>query len=139
LAVDNSTLQVTMNTPPTTPQKRQEKTQKVFTYASAVSKGQRMYEITLEDSYPPSIYLSQCDLIQWGWSRSIASQEYTSIYQADHRELIQACAMISGSTNKDICRPWGLPHGPVLFAPGSTACLLSRTFPLGLVRAPFST
>jgi hypothetical protein len=34
---------------------------------------------------------------------------------------------------------WGLPHGPVLFAPGSTACLLSRTSPLGLVHAPFST
>jgi hypothetical protein len=33
------------------------------------------------------------------------------------------------------CRPWDLPHGPVLFAPGSTACLLSRTSPLGLVRA----
>ena len=37
------------------------------------------------------------------------------------------------------CRPWDLPHGPVLFAPGSTACLLSRTSPLGLVRAPFSS
>jgi hypothetical protein len=37
------------------------------------------------------------------------------------------------------CQPWGLPHGPVLFAPGYTACLLSRTSPLGLVRAPFST
>jgi hypothetical protein len=37
------------------------------------------------------------------------------------------------------CRPWGLPHGPVLFAPGSTACFLSPTSPLGLVRAPSST
>jgi hypothetical protein len=39
----------------------------------------------------------------------------------------------------DDCRPWGLQHGPVLFAPGSTTCLLSRASPLGLVRAPFST
>jgi hypothetical protein len=37
-----------------------------------------------------------------------------------------------------MCRPWGLPHGPVLFAPGFISCLLSRTSPLGLVRAPFS-
>jgi hypothetical protein len=28
--------------------------------------------------------------------------------------------------------------GPVLFAPGFISCLLSRTSPLGLVRAPFS-
>jgi hypothetical protein len=27
------------------------------------------------------------------------------------------------------CRPWGLPHGPVLFAPGFISCLLSRTSP----------
>jgi hypothetical protein len=46
---------------------------------------------------------------------------------------------LSGHEIGDWCRPWGLPHGPVLFAPGSTACLLSRTSPLGLVRAPFST
>jgi hypothetical protein len=44
-----------------------------------------------------------------------------------------------GQISEHNCRPWGLPHGPVLFAPGSTACLLSRTSPLGLVRAPFST
>jgi hypothetical protein len=30
---------------------------------------------------------------------------------------------------KLICRPWGLPHGPVLFAPGFISCLLSRTSP----------
>jgi hypothetical protein len=48
------------------------------------------------------------------------------------------CAQVC-STHGPNCRPWGLPHGPVLFAPGSTACLLSRTSPLGLVRAPFST
>jgi hypothetical protein len=41
--------------------------------------------------------------------------------------------------DEDNCRPWGLPHGPILFALGSTACLLSRTSPLGLVRAPFRT
>jgi hypothetical protein len=36
------------------------------------------------------------------------------------------------------CRQWGLPHGPVLFTLGFIPCLLLRTFPLGLVRAPFS-
>jgi hypothetical protein len=39
---------------------------------------------------------------------------------------------------RTICRPWGLLHGPVLFAPGFISCLLSRTSPLGLVRAHFS-
>jgi len=46
---------------------------------------------------------------------------------------------VKARPDRYLCRPWGLPHGPVLFAPGSTACLLSRTSPLGLVRAPFST
>lgn len=40
--------------------------------------------------------------------------------------------------NEAQCRPWGLPHEPLLSAPGSTACLLSPTSPLELVRAPFS-
>jgi hypothetical protein len=60
-------------------------------------------------------------------------------------DLFMAAVVTQGANElihilvKDFCRPWGLPHGPVLFAPGSTACLLSRTSPLGLVRAPFST
>jgi hypothetical protein len=46
---------------------------------------------------------------------------------------------LSRYVQNGLCQPWDLPHGPVLFAPGYTACLLSRTSPLGLVRAPFST
>ena len=91
-----------MNTPPTTPQKTQEKTQEIFTYASAVSKGQRMHDITLENSCPPSMYHSQNDLTRWGWSRSTASRAYNHISQADHRYLVQACIRISGGTSKEI-------------------------------------
>jgi hypothetical protein len=52
---------------------------------------------------------------------------------------LEKCRDVLQKSIPEECRPWSLPHGPVLFAPGSTACLLSRTSPLGLVRAPFST
>jgi hypothetical protein len=86
-----------MSTPPPTP----EKTQEAFTYSSAVSKGERMHALTLQDSCASSTYLQQSDLAPWGWSRSTLPYDFISISN-DIRKLITACAHSSGGTRDDL-------------------------------------
>jgi hypothetical protein len=85
-----------MNMPPPTP----EKTQEVFVYFAAVSKGQRMHDITLQVSCTTSIYVYQSQLIRWGWSRSTVTHE--DLGGNGYTALITACLKSSGGTSQDI-------------------------------------